>query len=33
MITGPVVGTWRSPVTFGRNSNINSGAKKDFNIR
>jgi hypothetical protein len=33
MITGPVDGTWRKPVTFGRNSNINNGIKKDFKIR
>ena len=32
MITGPLLGTWRSPLTFGLNSNIKSGIKKDFRI-
>jgi hypothetical protein len=33
MITAPLVGTFRSPVTFGLKSNIKSGIKKDFNNR
>ena len=33
MITGPVVGTWRRPVTLGLKSNINNGAKKDLRMR
>jgi hypothetical protein len=32
IITGPLLGTWRSPVTLGLKININSGIKKDFKI-
>ena len=32
IITGPVFGTWRRPVTFGLNSNIKSGTRKDLRI-
>jgi hypothetical protein len=32
IITGPVLGTCLSPVTFGLKINIKSGIKNDFNI-
>jgi len=32
MITGPLLGTYLSPLTLGRKMNIKSGIKKDFNI-
>jgi hypothetical protein len=32
MITGPLLGTCRNPVTFGLKINIKSGIKKDFNM-
>jgi hypothetical protein len=32
IITGPVLGTWRNPVTLGLKINISSGIKKDFKI-
>jgi hypothetical protein len=31
IITGPLCGTFRSPVTFGRNSRVRIGMRKDFN--
>jgi hypothetical protein len=32
MITGPTVGTWRKPVTFGRKASMRRGLRKDFNV-
>jgi hypothetical protein len=33
IITGPLLGTNRSPLTFGLKSSISSGNKKDFRSR